>query len=178
MQAVPLPSAAESRANAAFEALMWALARPGLVRTLPEPGPAPVVAALIDGECAVHCADPALAAAVARTGAQIVALDQADQVFLDAAPGADLPRRLRCGSDLYPDAGATLICPAALGRGRPLRLTGPGCDGAAILTVGGIDDGFWRSRAEAMRYPMGFDIFLIDGDRVAGLPRSTVVEAL
>ena len=29
-----------------------------------------------------------------------------------------------------------------------------------------------------MRYPMGFEIFLVDGARILGVPRSTVVEVL
>jgi alpha-D-ribose 1-methylphosphonate 5-triphosphate synthase subunit PhnH len=29
-----------------------------------------------------------------------------------------------------------------------------------------------------MRYPIGVDLLLIDGDRVIGLPRSTTVEVL
>jgi alpha-D-ribose 1-methylphosphonate 5-triphosphate synthase subunit PhnH len=29
-----------------------------------------------------------------------------------------------------------------------------------------------------MRYPMGFEVFLVDGDRVLGLPRTTAVEVI
>ena len=68
MQAVPAPSAAEARENAAFEGLLWALSRPGRIWTLPEPGELPLIAALLDRECRVHAADPLLLPEIMRTG--------------------------------------------------------------------------------------------------------------
>ncbi len=172
----PTPSEFEARTNATYAALMWALSRPGLVRDLPGTGQAQIAEALIDRECAVHCNDPELAAHCARAGAQLVAPAEADHVFLDGAVTPGLVESLRCGSDLYPEDGATLIVDADLTSGAPLRLTGPGIDGALTVTVGGLPDGFWADRARAARYPMGFELFLLDGARVMGLPRSTKVE--
>ena len=80
------------------------------------------------------------------------------------------------GSDLYPDQGATVVVRARFGDGQRVRLTGPGVDGALTLDVGGLPEGFWQARTERRRYPMGFDLFLIDADRVVGIPRSTQVE--
>lgn len=177
MQAIPVPSPAETLANATFEALMWALSRPGLSRDLPQPGHAALVEALIDRECAVFCEDPALAQQVARTGAALVDLPRADHVFL-TTPDTALLRQLRMGSDLHPEAGATLVLPVTLDRGQRLRLTGPGVDGAVDIRVDGLPEGFWAERAHVMRYPMGFDLFLTDGPRVLGVPRSTKAEVL
>jgi alpha-D-ribose 1-methylphosphonate 5-triphosphate synthase subunit PhnH len=87
-------------------------------------------------------------------------------------------RDLRQGSDMHPEDGATLILMATLGTGQALRLTGPGVDGHIDVRVDGLTDGFWQMRRDVMRYPMGFEIFLIDGSRVMGLPRSTTVEVL
>lgn len=217
----PTPSPFEARSNATYEALLWALSRPGLVRTLPATGAeavlpasgreacpasgrdadmpaagwdadpasgrdaglpasswAAIVEALIDRECAVHCADPVLAALVARTGAALVGPEQADHVFAARLPAAQGLARLRQGSDLHPEEGATLVCSAAFGRGERLRLTGPGCDGAVALALDGLPPGFWQERARIMRYPAGFEIFLTDGARVIGVPRSTTVEVL
>jgi alpha-D-ribose 1-methylphosphonate 5-triphosphate synthase subunit PhnH len=87
-------------------------------------------------------------------------------------------RDLRQGSDLHPEEGATLVLAATLGEGQALRLTGPGVDGLVDVKIGGLPDGFWDMRRDVMRYPMGFEIFLIDGARVLGLPRSTAVEVL
>lgn len=174
----PIPSAAETRANACFDALMWALSRPGLRRTLPEQGAAQLIEALIDRECAVWAADEALAALAARAGAAMVEIAQADHVFAGQMTGVELLSRLRCGSDLYPDDGATLVLDARFGDGPQLSFTGPGVDGALTVALSGLPDGFWAARDRALRYPMGFDMFLLDGAEVIGVPRSTHVEVL
>jgi len=176
MPAAPAPSAFESRCNATYEALMWALSRPGLPRVMPASGHAAIVDALIDRECAVFCAAPELAQHAARTGAALVGPAAADHVFLDHMSNAKLLRDLRLGSDLHPEDGATLVVNAALGTGQRLRLTGPGIDGRTDIRVGGLPDDFWQMRARVMRYPTGFEMFLTDGADVLALPRSTQVE--
>ncbi|WP_375258418.1 phosphonate C-P lyase system protein PhnH [Citreimonas sp.] len=178
MPAIPVPSAFESRCNATYDALMWALSRPGLVRDLPEAGQAQIVDALIDRDCAVFCDAPDLAARVAGIGAALVDVERADHLFLDRLENAGLLRALRLGSDLHPELGETLVLNAAIGTGPGVRLTGPGVDGSVEIRIAGLPDGFWRIRAQVMRYPMGFELFLLDGTRVVGLPRSTEVEVL
>ena len=177
MSVHPVPSDFEARCNAAFEAVMWAMARPGLVRDLPTTGMAQLVEALIDRECAVYCAEPGLAELAEKTGALAVAPDRADHVFVDDIPDR-LLTQLNCGTDLHPDDGATLIAKADFSNGPQLRLTGPGIDGHVILSVGGLPHDFWQHRTRALRYPMGFEILLVDGARVLGIPRSTIVEVL
>lgn len=102
----------------------------------------------------------------------------ADHLFLTGAPDPGLLATVSQGSDMYPEGGATLVIPAQLGAGAKLRLTGPGVDGAAVVLVSGVAPAFWAARARVMRYPMGFEIFLLDGDQVMGLPRSIQIEAL
>lgn len=184
--AAPARSDAEARANATYEALMWALARPGLPRTLPDASDAVIVEALIDRECAVHCADAALAEIVAQTGAALVAPDVADHLFLGdmgggsatTQDGAAPLRAVRCGSDLYPDDGATVVIHARIGSGPQVRLTGPGVDGSVDVALDGLPSGIWEIRQQMLRYPMGFELVLRDGAQIIGLPRSTVVEVL
>lgn len=178
MTAHPAPSEFEARTNATFEALMWALSRPGLTRDLPAPGQAGIVEALLDRECNVYCADPDLARIAAATGAALVTQEQADHLFLDMLPGADALRQIALGSDLYPETGATLVCNARLGQGAALRISGPGCNGAVDVKVAGLPDGFWQMRARLMRYPMGFELFLVEGAQVLGVPRSSQVEVI
>ncbi|MEL6264048.1 MAG: phosphonate C-P lyase system protein PhnH [Pseudomonadota bacterium] len=177
-KSVPVPSPEERRANAVYDAMLWALSRPGLVRTLPEAGAAQIVEALIDRECRVHAADPALVPAIRRSGAQVTALGAADHVFLGTLADPAALHGIARGSDLYPDEGATVVVTADLAHGPRLGLSGPGIDGALEVVVGGLPDGFWQQRARLIRYPMGFEIFLIDGNRIMGLPRSTAVEVL
>jgi len=176
----PLPDAFETRTNATFEALMWALSRPGTAQTLPAPGAGGVVEALIDRECRVYCDDPALADLVSATGAALVDAAHADHAFLSLADAAGLRvlDQIQIGSALYPDAGATVVAPARLGEGPRLRLTGPGIETAAEVRLGGLAPDLWARRAARCRYPTGFDLFLICGAVVIGLPRSTAIEVL
>ena len=176
MLTAPVPSAAETRANATYAALMWAMARPGIPRTLPEEGEAVIAETLLDRECRVFCSDPDLAAQVVLTGAEIVPLARADHAFFGTLADTAPLREAALGTDLHPEEGATLVIRAAIGSGATLRLAGPGIETALDLRLGGLPDGFWARRAECIRYPLGFDLFVIDGDRVIGIPRSTRVE--
>lgn len=178
MLATPVPSPAETRDNQTFSALLWALSRPGLMRNLPQAGEDVIVSALLDRECRAYSADPLLIPQIMRSGAELADIERADHVFLGAMTGPDLLARVPVGSDLYPDDGATVIARVTFGTGPELRLTGPGVDGAVTVQVDGLPGGFWESRASRLRYPVGFDLFLIDSARVIGVPRSTKVEVL
>lgn len=178
MTAHPTPTEFETRSNATYEALMWALSRPGLPRHLPAHGMTQIIDALIDRECAVHCADLVHSQVAEASGATQSTLDNADHVFIENLTNAELLKQLRCGSDLYPEDGATLICGGRMGGGQRLRLTGPGCNGPVEIEIAGLPEGFWQTRAQVMRYPMGFEVFLVDGDKILGIPRSTLVEVL
>ena len=126
--ASPSPSPAELRSNAAFEALLWALSRPGQLRALE--GEGAIVEALIDRECTVYATDPAVARGAERLGAARVGAGEADYVFAGALPSSARLGELKQGSDLHPEGGATLILAAGFTAGEQLRLTGPGADGA------------------------------------------------
>lgn len=178
LSAVPIPDAFETRTNATFDALMWALARPGTVQDLPAPGMGGIAEALLDRECRVCCDDPDLADRIASFGAAQVALPLADHCFLALDKGLDRLAQLAVGSALYPDAGATVVAEARIGAGQRLRLTGPGIETVAEIALDGIAPGFWPLRARLCRYPAGFDLFLVFGAEVIGLPRSTMIEVL
>ncbi|MFA6154474.1 phosphonate C-P lyase system protein PhnH [Mesorhizobium sp.] len=174
------PDADEILANAGFDALMWALARPGTVQALPAAGFTAIIASLIDRECTFFTTQDDLSAQLAATGAKPARLGEADYVFAKlAAPHEIAPlARLKQGNLLYPDDSATLIVPARLGEGSRLQLSGPGIDGAAHVSIGGIDRSFWSLRETLVRYPLGFDLYAVDGMEVIGIPRSTKVEVL
>jgi len=180
MLAHPVPSAEEVRDNAAFGALMAALARPGTLHDLPPadlPPLATLALALVDLECAVMTDDDALGRRLASTGARLVPAARADHAFL-VAPDAALATlaALPVGSALYPDAGATMVLPARFGDGPELRLSGPGIDGTLAVRIGGLPAGFLDLRAVRCRYPEGVEILFLDGRRLMALPRSTSVE--
>ncbi len=175
MTAVPIPDAFEARTNATFEALMSALSRPGTLHPLPTPGMAGIAEALVDRECRVYTDDPTLAATIANFGAALVPVAEADHCFA-SHPTPGILAQVAVGSALYPDAGATVIITATHGTGQRLRLTGPGIETYTDVILGGVAD-IWPQRAQN-RYPAGFDLFLICGGQVMGLPRSTQIEVL
>jgi alpha-D-ribose 1-methylphosphonate 5-triphosphate synthase subunit PhnH len=174
-----VPTAEDRRTNATFDGLMWALSRPGLIRRLPHVGFEALAESLLDRECSFHVSDDAvLAARLAETGAQPVPLQKADYVFAALASEAQVAAlaALRVGTLPYPDEAATLFAPARIGSGQALRLSGPGVNGTVTIEIGDVDASFWRVRAKAIRYPLGWDLYLVDGDRLVGIPRSTKIE--
>jgi len=178
MLTVTPPDAVEARDNATFEALMWSMARPGESRELPEAGLGGIVEALIDRECVAYADNAALTRKIAETGALTGELHQADHVFLDSLDAAaDALAAIRCGSALYPDEGATLVAQVSHGQGHRLRLTGPGIDGSHELALA-LPSAFWALRQQLCAYPEGFELLLVDGRSVIGIPRSTQIEVL
>lgn len=175
-----LPTADDSRTNLTFDELMWALSRPGLVRTLPFAGFDALAESLLDRECSFFAEDSALDRLLADTGARRAPRDKAEYVFATARSEAEVTAlsTLRIGSLAYPDEAATLFVPATIGSGQALRLAGPGIKDTLTIEVGGIDPSFWAMRRKAIRYPLGWDLYLVDADRLVGIPRSTKIEVL
>lgn len=170
----------------AFRALLDAMARPGVVRALSAPPrpPAPLSAAaaaaallLADGDAPVWLApghdEPAVAAWLRFHAAAPAAAPGLLRLGRWAA--MPTPEDAALGDQAYPDRSATLIVEVdALEEGAGRRLTGPGVDGARRLAVAGLDDRFWAARTlNHARFPLGFDVILTAGDRLAALPRTT-----
>jgi len=179
-QTLLLPTVEDMRTNATFDALMWALARPGRVQPLPFPGLLALAESLLDRECGFFCSDARLKADIARTGANAVALPEAEYVFASIGTRAEVSAlsAMLSGNLLYPDASATIFAEAEIGSGTKLRLAGPGVNGAIDIAIGGVHPDFWALRAEAIRYPLGWDIYFADGASLIGIPRSTKIEVL
>jgi alpha-D-ribose 1-methylphosphonate 5-triphosphate synthase subunit PhnH len=82
--------------------------------------------------------------------------------------------RFAVGTPDYPDRSATLIVEMPTLSNTGPRLTGPGIDGKAALSLPETT-AFQHNRT---LFPQGFDTYLTCGNRLAGLPRSAVVEVL
>jgi len=170
----------------AFRHILEAMARPGTIRTVAgaaPPAPLSVAAGvalvtLADGTTPLHLAGGADCQAVRdwiafHIGAPLVPAEDADfavGLWDDLQPVT----RFRIGRPDYPDRSATLIVELD-------RLTGHG----PCLTGPGIVTGTWLSlpetaafRANRALFPLGFDTLFTCGNRLAGLPRSTRVEAI
>lgn len=178
MMAVPQRSPEEAFANAAFDALLRATARPGQIEHLPAQGVGPVIAALIDRECTFFARDDAIVHRLGETGARFAPAAQADFVFCNANEVSALLSQVKTGSDLYPDDGASLIVATALAGGEKLRLSGPGIKDQCEVEIAGLDRADWAQRAQRIRYPTGFDMLMVDGAHLMTLPRSTKVEVV
>jgi alpha-D-ribose 1-methylphosphonate 5-triphosphate synthase subunit PhnH len=170
----------------AFRAAMRVMARPGRIERLAgaiPPAPmSPAAGALLltlcDPDAPVHLAGafdtPAVRAWLAfHAGAPVVGREAcrfAVGRWGELSPLDGYP----LGTSDYPDRSATLI--VELDRLEPAgaRLTGPGIDGAAALSLPDIA----AFRANARHFPCGLDFFFTCGDRVAAVPRSARVAGI
>lgn len=177
-------------AQAAFRAVMDALARPGRVRRLPTglapPAPltpelAAVALTLTDADTPVWldaplAANPAVAAFLRfHTGAPIVARPAEASFALisdpAACPGfADFAQ----GTPDYPDTSATLVLALARLSEGGLGFEGPGIPGRIRLDAVPLPED-WTARLVANHagFPRGLDLVLTAPGLVAGLPRSS-----
>jgi len=169
-----------------FRALLAALSRPGRIVTLAgaEP-PAPlspaagaVALVLFDATTPVHLAGAQDCPAVRdwltfHTGAPLTG--PADALFALGSWAALQPvTRFAIGTPEYPDRAATLIVETETLLGDGALLRGPGVNGTARLSLPETA-AFIANRA---LFPLGFDTLFTCGDRLAGLPRSTIVEGV
>jgi len=173
--------------QAAFRAVLDAMAQPGRIHRvarpdLPPPGldraTASILLTLVDAESPVFldgAAEPYRDWIVFHCGAPIVSAAEASfAVVLGALDVGHFPT----GSDAAPEDGATIIAQIeALGTGQQFRLAGPGIAGHADFAASGLPAGFVESwAANHALFPRGADLILCAGDRVAALPRSVRVE--
>ncbi|PLZ04181.1 phosphonate C-P lyase system protein PhnH [Burkholderia sp. WAC0059] len=180
-----------------FRTLLDALARPGKVCAIEAPLPAAPAGAkapraglaafasllaLCDYATPVWLAgsDDALAAAVRfHTGAPIAGHAR-DASFAYVHDASALPPldQFACGTPEAPEHSATVFVRVdALEGGAPLALRGPGIEHVQTIAPAGLPGRFWRERAAlAPLFPCGVDFYLVCGERLIGLPRTTHVE--
>ncbi|RDW11844.1 phosphonate C-P lyase system protein PhnH [Paracoccus thiocyanatus] len=168
----------------AFRALLEAMARPGRIFAVmgAEP-PAPISVAagvalltLTDATTPLHLAGAADCEALRgwvgfHSGAPLVAADQA-QFALGTWDALQPLSRFRIREPSYPDRSATLIVELNRLEAQGARLTGPGIETEARLSLPETA----AFRANRALFPLGFDCILTCGARLAALPRSTNVE--
>ena len=172
------------QASYGFRALLDAMARPGrIVAVAGAAPPAPVsvaagvaVLVLTDSTTPVHLAGPLNCEAVRswvafHTGAPVVG-PEAAQFALGRWEDLRPVDRFAQGEPAYPDRSATLIVEMERLSAEGHRLTGPGLETEARLSLPEAA-AFQANRA---LFPLGFDTILTCGDRLAALPRSTRVE--
>lgn len=170
----------------AFRAILDAMARPGkIVALCGAAPPAPLSIAsgvalltLTDATTPLHLAGAADCAPVRdwvafHIGARLVGAE--DAAFALGTWAALQPvSRFAVGQPDYPDRSATLIVEMDHLTNHGATLTGPGIETATWLSLPETA----AFRANRSQFPLGFDCLFTCGNRIAGLPRSTKVEAL
>lgn len=173
----------EQLSRETFLALMWSLSYPGRAYPLPVSDLSAwqlIGDTLLDIETSFYTPDTTLPAYLARNGARSLAAATAayhlypalDEAALEAVGAASV------GTMLYPDSGATLFVGCTLGNGTTLTLSGPGIppDTVQAVSVAGVPAAFWALREARLRYPLGWDVYLVAGRQVVGLPRTTQIK--
>ena len=176
----------------AFRAALDALSRPGRIVTMPDllpdgapqplmPATAALALALFDYETPVWLDEAADTPAVRdwlrfHCGCPLVS-DKAEARFALLAGTAEALAGFDTGTDAYPDRSATLIRQVEnLSDGPAYCLSGPGIAQEETLKINSLYAGFdsdWQKNAKL--FPRGLDLFLVAGDRLAGLPRTVAI---
>jgi len=189
MTTIDLPGFADpvTDAQGCFRAVLDAMARPGrihevgvgLTPTVPlAPASAAVLLTLVDHETPLWL-DPDAAASrewiAFHCGAPLTTGPEAC-AFALALSLPDLAV-LPAGSHEAPERSATIILQVrAFEAGRHFRLEGPGLREPSILAIDGLPvefSGAWEQNRAL--FPLGVDIILCAGTRLAALPRSVTV---
>lgn len=170
----------ERRTRHTFHALMWALSYPGQSFDLLASGAdaiRDIADSLLDLETSFYCEDEALMPILNHTGARHLSSDRAAYHIYPILTDEQLAtvKQANIGTLAYPDEGTTLLIGCQLGVGATLTLEGPGINPAETrqIQVQGVPRAFWDLRERAIRYPRGWDVYLIDGASLVGLPRTT-----
>jgi len=169
---------AERRMRETFLALMNAFSYPGRRFTLPALGePFSLIAeALLDLETSAFTAHESLTGLLSATGARLLPAESAayhcyrtaDAAALDGIAAASV------GTLTHPDTAATLIIGGCVfDEGDRWTLTGPGIPGSTTIRLRGVPERLWELRASRVRFPLGWDVYLLDSQDVIGLPRTT-----
>lgn len=178
-------SEAPVEAANAFRAVLAALSRPGTLHSVTgaqppapmSPAAGAVALTLCDATTPVHLAGALDTQALRdwmtfHTNAPLV--DAEDAMFAFGTWEALQP--LGCfalGTPEYPDRAVTLVVELEALAAAGATLKGPGIETTAQLSLPETQE-FIQNRA---RFPLGFDTLFTCGAELAGLPRSTIVEA-
>jgi alpha-D-ribose 1-methylphosphonate 5-triphosphate synthase subunit PhnH len=182
-------------AQSTFRSVMDAMARPGSIQRIAAVagtpaavmrGTAAIALTLFDHDTPVWL-DQRMSATpdVAKwlkfhTSAPVIA-DSAISSFALIGDPQNLPAldRFAFGSNEYPDRSTTLILQVeSLSQGPVYRLRGPGVDGISTLRAT-IEphDLFVRLAINAILFPRGIDVVLVDDASIVAIPRTTRLES-
>lgn len=184
-----------AQSQATFRAALNALAHPGRVQSIPAEGAthperfSPALTALlltlVDQDTPVWLPEGVGADAQRylrfHCGCPLVS-NPSDARFLVGPLGFEWPALAACeaGDPAYPDRSATLLLEVqSLTEGPAVTLSGPGIADRYTLSIAGLPAGFWEQwQANHHRFPLGVDVFFIQGAQFCALPRTTRVQEI
>jgi len=176
--------------QAVFRILLDALSRPGTVgvvehglpevrATRAELAAFAALLTLCDYATPVWLAQPDAALSTAlrfHTGAPLVSEpEQAAFAYIHDASAMPALESFALGAAESPEQSVTLLIRVeALTGGAPVVLSGPGIQHTETIAPVGLPEHFWRERAAlAPLFPCGVDCYLVCGNTLIGLPRTT-----
>ncbi|MBO9355068.1 phosphonate C-P lyase system protein PhnH [Bordetella petrii] len=183
---------AVTQSQQTFRAALQAMAHPGSIQAIAAdcgvpPGLSPAMTAMLlalaDADAPVWL-PPGVAEATRQflrfhCGCPLVE-DPAQARFAAVPAGHAAPGLAQChpGEPAYPDTSTTLLLEvASLQDGAPVTLSGPGIATRRELRAAGLPAGFWTQwHANHRIFPLGVDVFLIQGHQLCGLPRTVQAE--
>lgn len=176
----PAYTLVESRARETFLALMSAFSYPGRIYQLPDVDESYILIAetLLDLETSYYSSDETLHPMLERTGGRSLPPEAAAYHFYPSVNEVELAamQTANFGTMLYPDEAATFVVGCKFNEGEKYVLHGPGIRGQQPIQISGLPNSFWELRESVCRYPLGWDVYLVDEQQLIGLPRSARVE--
>jgi alpha-D-ribose 1-methylphosphonate 5-triphosphate synthase subunit PhnH len=186
-----LLSSDEVRLRETMIALLWALSNPGEVKTLPvaaDDSIYSIAQALLDSDATFYSPEKTLADRLERTGARWSPPHRARNHFYPTLLPDDLAglELAPSGFATEPNASSTIVVGCTFGesidrgtRGATwLRLTTREISRPIELELAGLPLEFWGVRDRAVRYPFGWDLLLVSGNKAVGIPRAVIAEVL
>ncbi len=79
------------------------------------------------------------------------------------------------GTPDQPDHSATVIVGCRFGDGTSIKLIDPSSQGEIEIKVLYLPDAFWNLREQKRRAPLGWDIILVSGQQIIGIPWSVEI---
>ena len=177
--------------QAVFRAVMTAMAYPGRIQSIrisansvewPK-GMAAIASTLCDFETPVWLGPELTRSPDAvhwlrfQTGAPIVREPGRALFAFSSIQNIPALTTFQIGTDEYPDRSTTLVLAVdELADGPGWNLSGPGIQDSANLSVTPLHGEFVAARAALQNsFPRGIDIIFVCGDRLAALPRTTII---
>ena len=176
----------DERTRAVFYTLMNALCRPSELQTLAisntdescesfSEAAVCIAETLFDRETRFFADNTQLSTKIAAKCGIPSSMNQAEYVFASEWNDSLMQEleSLPLGDHLFPDRSATIFIRGTNQKDQVYTLQGPGIEGQNICHFGGIPEAFWDLRNAKRTYPIGWDIYVLTGNQILGIPRST-----